>query len=193
MTSTSFDSAIQTLIPKFLKMLRLAGIRDPGSYYHIDHFRKTINLFLPLRANHVHPVSIHFTERKWYTPLSKANEHLYSCVNSQNRILRKRGFKVKQRSIRDKTFVLVGKTYTRGVKGTIKRSYSGIRVAGFVFKKGKDWFKEVFSILMRYFSKRAERIEHACERKGVKPYGRLLEFTTRLRTYSEMIHFVMLD
>jgi len=102
MTSTSFDSAIQTLIPKFLKMLRLAGIRDPGSYYHIDHF-------------------------------------------------------------------------------------------GFVFKKGKDWFKEVFSILMRYFSKRAERIEHACERKGVKPYGRLLEFTTRLRTYSEMIHFVMLD
>mgnify|MGYP000368434456 CR=1 FL=1 len=188
---TSFDSAIQTLIPRFLRMLRVVGIRDPGDYFEIDHFRKTINLFLPLKTNLVHPLSIHFTERQWYTPLSKANEHLYSCVNSQKRILAKRGFKVKERHVRDRTYVLVGKTYTRTVKGTIRRTYSGLRVAGFVFKK--DWLKEVFSILSRYFSKRASQLQQACEMKGIKPYGRLAEFIKMLRVYSESIAIVMLD
>jgi len=181
-----WNQAIELTIPKFIRLLQVAGIRDPGNYYHVDYYRRTINLFLPLSKDHVHPISIHVSERQWSTPISKANEHFYACVNSQNRIVRKRGFKVKARMIRDRTFFLVCLSYTKRVKGVIRRDYKGQSVAALVIKV-QEFVREIWQRIYSYFSKRLQGLVKRLKQKGVEPFGEVKTFKGMLTSYCELI------
>jgi len=93
----------------------------PKELYDIDRYRKTIVLFFPLKTGReqlYHAVAIHYTERKWYTPPSKAEEHYRSTCRALNKALKKR--KVKEDIVKDRTIILVGPTYTSRVKEIIK-------------------------------------------------------------------------
>ena len=186
-----WSQLVDDVIPRYIKLLHVIGIRDPGNYYHVDHYRRTINLFLPLSRNQVHPISIHVSERQWSTPISKANEHFYACVNSQNRIVRKRGFKVKARMIRDKTFFLVCFSYTRNVKGVIRKDYKGQTVAALVIKKGLV-IREIWQRIYNYFSKRLQRLTQRLKEKRVDAYGDVKVFKNMLTNYCELIRAIWL-
>jgi len=186
-----WDEALDRFIRNHLRMLQTLGIPNSGDYYYIDYYRKTINLFFPLKRGLVYPVSIHISERQWSTPISKANEHFYSCVNSQNRILRKRGFKVKKSMVRDKTFFLVCKSYTKNVKGLIKHSYSGISVAALVIKV-EEYIKEIYQRILNYLSKRLTNLNYSFKNKGYEPFGVVKQLKSNLQHYVRFIELVCL-
>ena len=180
-----FEGAIEKLVPKFIKLLsslKIQGeeIQDPGNYYFIDYYRKTIGFFFPLKKNLVYPVVMHFSNRSYYTPKSKFCDvekeqgHFYAMCNAFFRRIRKRGFKIKERMIRDRTFFAFCPTYTRRVRGG-QRRYNNISVRVHVVKKFKDLgeaLKRAWKVVLNYLSKRLVKLRYRFREKRVKsPWG----------------------
>jgi len=121
-----FEDVVDIILKEFLQMLKEVGLYTnldvpPKELYDIDRYRKTIVLFFPLKAGgeqFYHAVAIHYTERKWYTPPSKAKEHYRSACRVLNKALKKG--KVKEDIVKDRTIILIGPTYTSRVKEVLK-------------------------------------------------------------------------
>jgi len=189
-----FDKAIEELVPGHINLLKIMGVKHPGEYYHVDQYRKTIMLFFPLKRNLVYPVVIHISEREYYTPPSKvANSetetgHFYSMCNAFFKHIRKRGVRVKERFIRDRTFFLVCKSYTKSVRGGQKKTYSGVSIRVHVIKKFTDVFealKRAWNVVYNYLSKRLRGLDYSVKR----PYGPVKDFRESLSIICEFIKF----
>ena len=163
----------------------------PGELYYVDYYRKSIVLLFPLKTGReplYHAVVIHYTERKWYTPPSKAEEHYRSACNALHKFLKKG--RIKKWMVKDRTIILIGPTYTRGVKGVVKRVYGKVMFACWVIKKVfelNNILKRLWRILYNYFLARLRGFERVFEEKGIEPFGEVKEFIERLRIYVRML------
>jgi len=194
MSQTMFQIAIEKLIPTHINLLKTLGVKHPGDYYHIDHYRKTIMLFYPLKRNLIYPVVFHISEREYYTPPSKVYDnkresgHFYSMCNAFFKHVRKRGVKVKERFIRDRTFFLICKSYTKSIRGGQKKTFSGISIRVHVIKWFKDIFdalKKAWNVVYNYLSKRLRGLDYSVK----KPFGHVKDFRDSLSIICDFIKF----
>ena len=194
-----FDWVIGQVIPKYIKFLRSAGVREIGKYYKIDYKRRTIIMGFPLRKKLVYPVMFHVSFRKHYTPISKVcnqeteTGHFYSACRALFNYAKKRGHNLKQSMIRDRSIFLICDRYTRSVKGVIKKSYNGISVAAIVVKKfGNIWdgLKQAWNWVLNYISARLRALRQALRQKGVKAFGDVAVFEKNLSLIVEWISLI---
>lgn len=197
-----FEKAIQLIVPKFIKLLKGLGVPDPGNYIYIDYYRKQIILFVPLKNGLVYPIVIDVTSRTWYTPKSRFYDPVrergifFSMVRGFFSVLRKRGFKIKERMIRDRTFIALIKNATRSVKGLIRKTYNGISVGVLVVKKYEDVteaLKRAFNFVYNYVSRRYQRLKQVLKEKGVTPFGEVEKLLVNLEILKNWLALTWLD
>lgn len=194
-----FDSVIRDVIPKYIKFLHSIGVRDIGKYYKIDWKRRTLVLGFPLRKNLVYPAIFHVSFRNAYTPMSKVcnqkdeTGHFYAACRALFTYFKKRGHNLRERFIRDRSIFLICNSYTRSVKGVIRKSYSGLSVAALVIKKFGDimkGLKKAWSWVLNYLSARLKALRQALKRKEVKAFGDVAVFEKNLSLIVEWISLI---
>lgn len=194
----SFDRVIGRVIPRYIKFLRSIGVREAGKFYKIDYKRRTIVLGFPLRKNLIYPTIFHFSFRQYYTPISKVCDkeretgHFYAACRALFNYAKKRGHNLRLRFIRDRSIFLICDSYTRSVRGVIRKSYSGISVAAIVVKKFGDvenGLKQAWDWVLNYISVRLSKLREALRRKHVKAFGDVAVFEKNL---SLLIDWIML-
>ena len=176
----SFDAVIGRVIPMHIKFLRSIGVKEAGKYYKIDWKRQTIILGFPLRKSLVYPIILHISFRKHYTTISKVcnkekeSGHFYAACRALFTYFKKKGHNLRERFIRDRSIFLICNSYTRSVKGVIRKSYSGISIAAIAIKRFGDvmnGLKQAWSWVLNYLSARLKALRQALNRKGVKAFG----------------------
>jgi len=197
-----FEDLLDIVIPKYIKLLRLTGEQKPGRMYWIDNRSKTLILSFRLKPRLIYPVIIHLSTRKHYTPLSRVCDektetgHFYSACRVFHRLQKKRGHELRARFVRDRTIFLIGNSYTRSVKGRIKKTYSGMSIGAIVIKKFSELteaLKSVWNWILNYISARLTGLRKALKEKGVKAFGVVAEFEKNLSLIIESISLLFLQ
>ncbi len=198
---SGFDWAMGVIIPRYIKFLRSVGVREAGKYYKIDYRRKTLILGFPLRKGLIYPVLIHISTRKHYTPASKVcnqekeTGHFYSACRALFNYSKKKGHYLRMRFIRDRSIFLVCNSYTKSVRGVIRKSYSGISVAAIVIKRFgelQNGLKTVWNWVYNYISARLSRLREALKRKHVKAFGDVATFEKNLSLLLDFVSLISL-
>jgi len=195
-----FEDLIGKLIPKYIKFMRVIGEQKPGRMYWIDNRSKTLILGFRLKKTLIYPVIIHVCERRHYTPMKyvcdeeKETGHFYSACRVFHRLQKKRGHELRARFVRDRTIFLLGNSYTRSVKGRIKKTYSKMTIGAIVLKKFGELERglhAVWSWVLKYLSARLTGLKKALAKKKVTPFGHVLDFQNKLSLIVEWISLQM--
>ena len=139
-------------------------------YIRTDDLSKTITIGIPIGDGY-DVVTIKFTERRWYVPPSKAEQHVRSALNAQREALNSRDFAVWPDSVRETCIILVGSRYTRNVARKMKKKFENPpRRRVYVFTDYK-WLYRLVKVLYRFFLSRLEGLNKRLEEVKIKAYG----------------------
>ena len=139
-------------------------------YIRTDDLSKTITIGIPIGDGY-DVVTIKFTERRWYVPPSKAEQHVRSALNAQREALNSRDFAVWPKDVRETCIILVGSRYTRNVARKMKKKFENPpRRRVYVFTDYK-WLYRLVKVLYRFFLSRLEGLNKRLEEVKIKAYG----------------------
>ncbi|RLI74969.1 hypothetical protein DRP05_15510, partial [Archaeoglobales archaeon] len=139
-------------------------------YIRTDDISKTITIGIPIGDGY-DVVTIKFTERRWYVPPSKAEQHVRSALNAQREALNSRDFAVWPKDVRETCIILVGSRYTRNVARKMKKKFENPpRRRVYVFTDYK-WLYRLVKVLYRFFLSRLEGLNKRLEEVKIKAYG----------------------
>ncbi|WP_290596041.1 MULTISPECIES: hypothetical protein [unclassified Archaeoglobus] len=139
-------------------------------YIRTDDLSKTITIGIPIGDGY-DVVTIKFTERRWYVPPSKAEQHVRSALKAQREALNSRDFAVWPDSVRETCIILVGSRYTRSVARKMKKKFENPpRRRVYVFTDYK-WLYRLVKVLYRFFLSRLEGLNKRLEEVKIKAYG----------------------
>ena len=139
-------------------------------YIRTDDLSKTITIGIPIGDGY-DVVTIKFTERRWYVPPSKAEQHVRSALKAQREALNSRDFAVWAKDVRETCIILVGSRYTRSVARKMKRKFENPpRRRVYVFTDYK-WLYRLVKVLYRFFLSRLEGLNKRLEEVKIKAYG----------------------
>ncbi len=153
------------------RLLLDAGISkyELPKYIRTDDLSKTITIGIPVGDGY-DVVTIKFTERRWYVPPSKAEQHIRSALKAQREALYSRDFAIRSDDVRETCIVLVGSRYTRSVAKEMKKKFENPRRRVYVFTDYK-WLYRLVKVLYKFFSSRFEGLNKRLEEVKVKAYG----------------------
>ena len=195
----TFEDVVDRVLSRFLFLLKQMDAEVPidvprGELYHVDYYRKTIVLAFPLKLTGRKPlyyvVAIHVSERQWYTSKKRVFDeerkkgHYYSACNAMHRFLKKKGGRVKERMVKDRTIILLGPTYTKSVKGAVARTYGKVMFACWVVKKVFELdlaLIKIWKVVVRYLERRLKALLDKFEELKMRPFGEVEEFAERLK------------
>jgi len=195
----TFEDVIEKVLNRFLFILKQMDAVVPidvprGELYYVDYYRKTIVLAFPLKLTGRKPlyyvVVIHVCERQWYTPRERVFDkerqkgHYYSACNAMHKFLKKKGGRVKDWMVKDRTIILLGPSYTRSVKGVVSRAYGKIMFACWIIKKIFELdlaLIKIWRVVCRYLEKRLNALLAKFEELKMRPFGEVEEFADRMR------------
>lgn len=155
------------------RLLMDAGVskHELPKYIRTDDTFKTITIGIPVKdRDGKYVVTIKFTERRWYVPPSKAEQHIRSALRAQREALQSRDFAVWEKDVRETCIVLVGSRYTRSVAREMKKKFDNPRRRVYVFTDYK-WLYRLVKALHKFFSSRLEGLSKRLEEVKVKAYG----------------------
>jgi len=139
-------------------------------YIRTDDLSKTITIGIPIGDGY-DVVTIKFTERRWYVPPSKAEQHVRSALKAQREALNSRDFAVWPKDVRETCIILVGSRYTRSVARKMKKKFENPpRRRVYVFTDYK-WLYRLVKVLYRFFLSRLEGLNKRLEEVKIKAYG----------------------
>jgi len=161
----------ERLVGVVRKLLMDAGVskHELPKYIQTDDVSKTITIGIPVKEGK-YVVTIKFTERRWYVPPSKAEQHMRSALRAQREALQSRDFAVWEKDVRETCIVLVGSRYTRSVAREMKKKFDNPRRRVYVFTDYK-WLYRLVKVLHKFFSSRLEGLSKRLEEVKVKAYG----------------------
>lgn len=168
-----------------LRMMMANGVRDPGKYIFVspESWRtQIVVILLPVTNNEFHLIAATVHRRRWYSPPSKAEEHLRGFNNAVKRALKAFPAEVRKR-IRSTTYIMLGR-YTRNVRGGLKRiGMHPAKRAVLVFRD-KRWIQHVYTFLKNLYSRRLGWL-----RKRIKgePYGEIKQMYDAFRAFVEAL------
>lgn len=157
------------------RLLMDAGVskHELPKYIRTDDTFKTITIGIPVKdgKDGKYVVTIKFTERKWYVPPSKAEQHVRSALKAQREALQSRDFAVWPDSVGETCIILVGSRYTRSVARKMKKKFENPpRRRVYVFTDYK-WLYRLVKVLYRFFLSRLEGLNKRLEEVKIKAYG----------------------
>lgn len=163
----------ERLVGVVRRLLMDAGVskHELPKYIRTDDVFKTITIGIPVKdGDGKYVVTIKFTERRWYVPPSKAEQHTRSALRAQREALQSRDFAVWEKDVRETCIVLVGSRYTRSVAREMKKKFDNPRRRVYVFTDYK-WLYRLVKVLHKFFSSRLEGLSKRLEEVKVKAYG----------------------
>jgi len=172
------------------RLLLDAGISkyELPKYMQTDDTFKTITIGIPVKdGDGKYVVTIKFTERRWYVPPSKAEQHVRSALKAQREALNSRGFAVWEKDVKETCIVLVGSRYTRSVVREMKKKFDNPRRRVYVFTDYK-WLYRLVKILHKFFSSRLEGLNRRLEEVKVKAYGVVKEMYELFSAYVDTLN-----
>lgn len=195
----TFEDVVEKVLNRFLFVLKQMDAEVPidvprGELYYVDYYRKTIVLAFPLKLTGRKPlyyvVAIHVCERQWYTPRKivfdkdRKRGHYYSACNAMHKFLKKKGGRVKDWMVKDRTIILLGPSYTKSVKGVVRRAYGKVMFACWIIKRIFELdlaLIKIWRVVCRYLEKRLNALLSKFEELKMRPFGEVEEFADRLR------------
>lgn len=163
----------ERLVGVVRRLLMDAGVskHELPKYIRTDDVSKTITIGILVKdGDGKYVVTIKFTERRWYVPPSKAEQHMRSALRAQREALQSRDFAVWEKDVRETCIVLVGSRYTRSVAREMKKKFDNPRRRVYVFTDYK-WLYRLVKVLHKFFSSRLEGLSKRLEEVKVKAYG----------------------
>jgi len=154
------------------RLLLDAGISKYELPKHIrtDDVSKTITIGIPVGDGY-DVVTIKFTERKWYVPPSKAEQHVRSALKAQREALQSRDFAIWPDKVKETCIVLVGSRYTRSVAREMKKKFENSPKRKIYVFTDYKWLYRLVKVLHNFFSSRLEGLNKRLEEVKVKAYG----------------------
>ena len=170
------------------RLLMDAGVskHELPKYIRTDDISKTITIGIPVKEGK-YVVTIKFTERRWYVPPSKAEQHTRSALKAQREALSSRDFAVWPKDVKETCIVLVGSRYTRSVAREMKKKFDSPRRRVYVFTDYK-WLYHLVKILHKFFSSRLEGLNKRLEEVKVKAYGIVKDMCELFSAYVDTLN-----
>lgn len=189
----SFRKIASTLWSHLAPYLRnVASMSLESSNFNIDRYtviseyaRSCVFVF-PLTKQENYCLAYHITERIWYNPPSKAEEHLIACLNRINRV-----YGWEKKKIRNITINLMG-NYTKPVnerkltvlaKRICKKLGLTTNVRVFVFRDERG-LEESAKKVIWFFKQRLNSLKSVLNNKGIKAFGVVKD---RMKVFSYLI------
>jgi len=155
-------------------------------YIRTDDISKTITIGIPIGDGY-DVVTVKFTERRWYVPPSKAEQHVRSALKAQREALNSRDFAVWPKDVRETCVILVGSRYTRSVARKMKRKFENPpRRRVYVFTDYK-WLYRLVKVLYRFFLSRLEGLNKRLEEVKIKAYGVVKDMYELFMAYADTL------
>jgi len=171
---------------RLVRLLQFVGA-PVGQHFKIDYYRRSIVLILPV-GDEFHEIVWHVSERRWATPVQKAEEHFKAAVNSARSFFKG----LKRRKIKNRTYFLVCASYTRSVREKRKRITDSESAFVIPYREG-DWIKDSIRRLTKLFFRRLKGAKKAAMEKNVRPYGGLKSWMNDLSFLIECLTLLFID